>query len=331
MKWESGDLKVGIVVILALALFVGGLVWLTTGATDKGVAIYTRYDAIDGLAEQAPVQLGGFTIGRVDDISPRIGPDGGVVFDVRMKIDWTPEAGRALPVPVGTRARLVPPPVTGTGFLAGYVQLEPPAQRGLASLQPGDTLAGVRSVAMVEQVQEFVTSLTRDWTRTLASVNTLVDSLTRTASAANQLAGTTQALLPQVTASLEQRLVTADSLMRELRAITPHAIASMDSAQAIISDTRRLVASVDRSLEARDPQIGRVLANLDTTTAVLNHFVREVTRRPGRLVSGVQPPLRLDPLRAAARRAAPPPACDGRAPCTAAGDSAAAAPPPDEP
>ena len=327
MKWESGDLKVGIVVLLALALFVGGLVWLTTGATDRGIAIYTRYDAIDGLAEQAPVQLGGFTIGRVDDIAPRVGENGAVVFDVRLKIDWTPEAGRALPVPVGTRARLVPPPVTGTGFLAGYVQLEPPAQRGLAPLQPGDTLPGVRSVAMVEQVQEFVTSLTHDWTRTLAAVNTLVDSLTRTAAAANRLAGTTQDLLPRVSSSLEQRLATADSLMLELRAITPHAVASMDSVQAIISDTRRLVASVDRSLEARDPQIGRVLANLDTTTAVLNHFVREVTRRPGRLVSGVQPPLRLDPVRAALRREQEQrERCAGKAPCTAAADSLAREP-----
>jgi ABC-type transporter Mla subunit MlaD len=176
---------------------------------------------------------------------------------------------------------------------------------------------------MVEQVQEFVTSLTHDWTRTLASVNTLVDSLTRTASTANRLAGTTQEMLPRVTASLEQRLATADSLMRELRAITPHAVASMDSAQAIISDTRRLVASVDRSLEARDPQIGRVLANLDTTTAVLNHFVREVTRRPGRLVSGVQPPLRFD--RDEVRREKESrEGCSGRGPCTAAVDTNAA-------
>ena len=162
--------------------------------------------------------------------------------------------------------------------------------------------------------------LTRGWSETLVAVRALTDSLTRTAHYTNRLTTSVDTMLPRLVVSLHERLATADTLMRELRAVAPTAVASMDSAQAMIADSRRLMADVDRTLAARDPQMGRVLANLDTTTALLNHFVREVTRRPGRLVSGVTPPDRLDPARAAERRRR---AC-GRGPCTATTDSVTA-------
>ena len=323
MKWESGDLKVGIVVLAALALLLGGVLWLTPTVTDHSVALYTQYERIDGLAEQAPVELAGYTIGRVDDITPHRAADGAIVFRVRMKVDWRGERGEAIPIPQGTLARLMPPPVTGTAFLAGFIQLEPPPQRGLPSVRGGDTLVGVRAVAAVEQLQGVAGDMTRQVSATLASAQRLIDSLSRTTGLANRLVAHTDTLMPHMVAELETRLATADTLMRDLRVIAPAAVRTMDSTQAIISDSRRLVADVDRTLASRDPQMGRVLANLDTTTALLNHFVREVTRNPGRMISGVKPPARLDPERAAKEAAERDRKRCGRSPCTAAAEDTA--------
>ena len=322
MKWESGDLRVGIAVLAALLLLVTAILWLTPTLGDRRQPLYTEFSRIDGIAEQAPVQLNGFTIGRVDDIQPKLSErDGSLVFRVRMKINWKLGSGEALPIPVGTRARLTPPLMAvGNNLLVGYIVLEPPARGGGPPLQPGETIPGVRSEAAIDQVQALATGLASDVTVTLVAARTLMDSLGRATSMAQRMAAKTNTELPALFDNLQRDLAIMDSAMRELRTLTPAAIGGIDSAKVMLSDTRRLVGDMSRMVQQREPQFERVLSNLDTATALLNHFVREVSRRPARVVTGVEAPPGLDPVRERERRAK---TCPRGSACAAREDSLA--------
>lgn len=305
MKWESGDLRVGMAVLAALLLLVTAILWLTPTLGDRRLPLYTEFARIDGIAEQSPVQLNGYTIGRVDDIEPRLSErDGSLVFRVRMKINWKLGSGEALPIPAGTRARLTPPLMAvGNNLLVGFIVLEPPAHGGGPPLKPGETIPGVRSEAAIDQVQSLATGLAGDVAATLIAARALMDSLGRATSMAQRMARSTNAELPKLFDNLQRDLAIMDSAMRELRTLTPAAIGGIDSAKAMLSDTRRLVGDMSRMVQRREPQFERVLSNLDTATALLNHFVREVSRRPARAITGVDAPPGLDPVRDRERRA----------------------------
>jgi ABC-type transporter Mla subunit MlaD len=85
------------------------------------------------------------------------------------------------------------------------------------------------------------------------------------------------------------RLATADSLMRDVRTLTPSAKATADSLQALLGDSRRAVVRLTQMADANEPQLTHTLASLDTTSALLQHFMKQVSDRPIRVLTGVKP------------------------------------------
>jgi ABC-type transporter Mla subunit MlaD len=290
MKWERSDLTVGLVIVTAALITMGSFAWLST--TTNAYPLYTEFDRIDGIARQGQVMLRGYTVGSVESIAPRM-TDDGLRFRVRLNIHARLASGDSLLLPEGTVARLVPPPVIG----AGMVVLEPPRDGG-PPLAPGSFIPGVRTAAVLEQVQGLTVDLTGEAVSTMATARLLMDSL------AVALAMTTRALteatsaLPGLLAGLERQLTTTEALTADVHAqfatLAPSLQASVDSAAFLMTHSRRLVEDLHRSIETSTPEIENILANLDTTTIFLSHFVREVSLRPWRLFSGVRPPLGLD-------------------------------------
>ena len=80
-----------------------------------------------------------------------------------------------------------------------------------------------------------------------------------------------------------------------MNAIGPAALATMDSVTYLLADSRRLVRDLHGTVATTRPEIEDIVARLDTTTVLLTHFVRQVTRRPLRVLSGVKPPAGLEP------------------------------------
>ena len=294
MKWESADLTVGAVIVAAVLIITATLLWLSPALADRTYPLYTEFQRIDGIAERGAVRLYGYEVGRIDAIEPRTTADGSIVFRVRLGIRSRLASGDSLFLPQGTRAVLAPPPAP---IVPGAIVLRPPPNGG-PPLRPGATIPGEREVAMLDEVRSMSDRLAEEIVRTTTSARTLLDSLSRTAGAANRALAITTAELPRLLDGLRAELAAADSLTNEVRGhldrVTPATLASIDSAQLLLADSRRLVTGIDGMLTAREPEIATIMANLDTTTVLLTHFVRQVSDRPWRLITGVDPPPGLD-------------------------------------
>ena len=296
MKWERGDLAVGTVVLAAITIAVGSIVWFAPAVTDTSVRYVTEFDRIEGVAVQAEVKLRGFTVGRVAEIEPVRDSARGYLFRVTMRLDATLANGQPFQIPRGTTAQLVPPAVIGAASIA----LETPdTVRGF--LPPGSVIPGTRATAVVDQLNRLAGDLNRDVRRVIASTLALLDSLKRTTVTANAALGaaegavrTTQEALPGLFDAVQRDLATADTLLRGLQQVTPAALRVTDSVATLLHDSRQSLAELTRLATAREPELVRIMANLDTSAVLLRHFTGEVSRSPMRAITGVLPPTPRD-------------------------------------
>lgn len=301
MKWERTDLIVGSVVVAALLIVLGSFLWLSPALSARTYPLYTVFDRIDGLAGGANVMIQGYAVGQVGAIEPGLDAAGNMRFRVRMDIRFQLASGDSLLLMRGTRARLVPPAVIGSG----YILLEPPDQVA-PRLEPGATLPGVRATAVIEQVQSMTDEISGELVKTMQTSRALMDSMAVAISQTGEAMGQANALvehtaetLPRLLGAVQQQLAAAESLTADLRdhvnTLGPAAAASIDTATMLLSDSRRLVQDLNTLLNTSQPEMEGILANLDTTTILLQHFVRQVSQRPLRMLSGVKPPAGLQP------------------------------------
>lgn len=294
MKWESSDLTVGAVVVLASVIVLGSLLWLSSVASRKTYPLYTEFDRIDGISTQANVLLRGYTVGKVGEIQPRMAGDGNLRFRVRLDIQSRLAQGDSLHLPRGTTARLVPPPVIGAGFIV----LETP-ENGGELLPRESTIPGVRTTAIVEQMQGMTTELSGEVFTTMGTARVLMDSVTHAVAAANRTLLETAAVIPPLVRGLETQLaathlLTTD-LQKQVNAVSPAALATIDSVTGLLSDSRRLVQDLTTTLASTTPDMVDIVAQLDTTSTLMTNFMWQVTQSPWKAFTGVKPPPGLVP------------------------------------
>jgi ABC-type transporter Mla subunit MlaD len=334
MKWEKADLAVGAVVLGAVAIAIGSTVWFAPAVRATSVTYYSTFDRIEGMTEQAEVRLRGFTVGRVAKIEPTRDAKRGLLFKVTMRIDAKLASGEQLAIPSGTKARLVPPPVIGTANIA----LEPP-DSATAPLPDGSVLEGVRSQAVLDQVSKLTGDLNSDVRKVIVSTLALLDSLRHTAGTAHlamesavQLSKATSEELPLLFKSVQRDLATADTLLKGLQAVTPKTLKVADSVSLLLSDSRKAIAKLTGLAASREPELVRIVANLDTSAVLLRYFAQQVSKSPMRALTGVTPPPPRDvPPKDTTRSAVAPPKDTTRkaAPPTDTSRTASAAPPTD--
>ncbi len=294
MKWESSDLTVGAVVVAAVVILLGSFLWLSPAVAGNTYPLYTEFDRIDGVNNQSNVVLRGYTVGRVGSIVPRVTEAGNLRFRVQLDIDAQLASGDSLLLPEGTTARLVPPPVIG----AGYILLETPDHRA-GTLAPGSTIPGTRNTAVIEQVQGMTDNVSSEIIATLSTARSLMDSVNAAVGTANRALSETSNLIPPLVEDLHQQLeataaLTSD-IQQQVNTLSPAALATIDSVSALLSDSRALVGRIHGTVATSQPEIASILAHLDTTSILLTHFMREVSEKPLRVLSGVKPPPGLEP------------------------------------
>lgn len=292
-SWEPGDLRTGIIVLGAMAFLIAGVIWGNTSKVQDLTPLYVEFPALVGVTTETPVMLNGFKVGHVDDIQPQIDANGQLNFRVRMLVAWHPGGGTAVPYRQGMKVRLNPPPIEMLG--AAIIRLEPPKVASRA-LPPGAMLPLIPYVSPLEGAQVRVDSMGRELTRTLADTRILLRGLVKTSGAATGAASATANVanvaaeqLVALAGDTRLRLATVDSLMRDARSVTPAAIATADSLQALLGDSRKAIARINHLADANEPQLTRTLASLDTSSALLQHFIREVSAKPMRMLTGVSP------------------------------------------
>ena len=288
MKIERGDVSVGLTVLAALAVVVAGGLWLTRPNQDY-FALFTEFDAVEGLTEQTPVRLQGFAVGRIQSMTPQSTEAGSVVFRVELRVErkWVEEG--ALRIPDGTVARVAFPPVVGPPFII----LEPPAEGG-AALAAGAEIPGLRTEPFLDQIQVLAGQLSYTANEALLRTMQLMDSVQGTLDRLDRTLAATSSAIPELMESLNASMTTAEALMAQVSAqidtTAPMMRASLDSANALLGDSRRLVAGVEGLLTTSQPRAETILASLDSLTYVLNHFMRQVAEKPTRILTGVKPP-----------------------------------------
>lgn len=294
MKWESSDLAVGAAVVAAAVILLGSFLWLSPVVAGNTYPLFTEFDRIDGVNDQSNVVLRGYTVGRVGAIEPLMTPGGDLRFRVRMDIESKLASGDSLLLPEGTTARLIPPPVIG----AGYILLETP-DRSTGALGPGSTVPGMRNTAILEQVQGITEDVSTEALTTMTVARSLMDSLATAVATANRTLNAASAAIPPLVRSLERQLEATATLTAHLRrqvdTIGPATLATIDSVTVLVADSRALVGDLHGTLTATTPQIRQIVSHLDTTSILLTHFMREISDRPLRLLTGVDPPPGLEP------------------------------------
>ena len=292
-RWEPGDLRTGVLVLLAFAVLVDGVIWGASTKTIDMAPLYAEFPRLAGVSTETPVMLNGFKVGQVDNIEPRTDSLGQLSFRVRMSVLWHPGGGTVVPYRAGMRVLLNPPAIEQFG--TAILRLEAPTHSG-APLQRGATLPVQPYLSPLEGAQTRIDSLGGELTRTLSDTRALLNVLVKTASAATGAATATAGVanvaaqqLTNLAGDTRARLATADSLMRDMRTLAPSAKATADSLQGLLGDSRRAVARLSRMADANEPQLTRTLASLDTSSALLQHFIKQVSAKPMRVLTGVAP------------------------------------------
>ena len=292
-RWERGDLATGVLVIGAFALLVAGVIWGNATKVQDLAPLYAEFPTLTGVSTETPVMLNGYRVGHVEDISPVTDADGRLRFRVKMLVQWHPGGGNIVPYRRGMKVRLIPPAIEVLG--TALLKLEPSPTQG-GPLPPGAMVPMIPYLSPFEGAQARVDSLGVEMTHTLADTRRLLNTLVKTASAATGAATATSGVANAAAQQLEAlagdtrlRLATADSLMRDVRTLTPSAKATADSLQGLLGDSRLAIQRLTRMADANEPQLTHTLASLDTTSALLQHFMKQVSDRPLRVLTGVKP------------------------------------------
>jgi hypothetical protein len=112
----------------------------------------------------------------------------------------------------------------------------------------------------------------------------------------------TSADIPLILTELRRELMLAQQLTTDMRehmaSLVPATVATIDSTQALLAESRTLLRRLDTTISEQTPAIASIIANLDTTALLLEHVSRQVAYRPLSILQGWRPPegeMREDP------------------------------------
>lgn len=304
---EPGDFRTGFVVLLAFVLVIAGVIWVSPARGPRPIEFYTEMRELGGVSLETPVVLNGFKVGQVDKVDPYIAGDGRLHFRIGMSITWQPAVPERTPYRDGLHVRVTPPALDVFG--SATLHLEPAAHPG-APLASGTQLPSDSDTPMLAKADSRIDALARQVALTLAESRAMMAAFRSTAEASEEAIKGAGAMtskvdehLVELTAGTMKTMARADSAMQALQQIEHGAKNATDSVNALLGDTRAALRQVSTMMGKTGPRVDEALFNLDETTALLTHFLRNITERPTRLITGVTPP----PVRVFRDTAPPPP------------------------
>jgi phospholipid/cholesterol/gamma-HCH transport system substrate-binding protein len=272
------DLLVGLLLIVAVVVAIGGTLWLVRGGLNAGYPMYTRFAWGAGLKTGQPVLLAGVNIGSVDKVD--LDPKGTILVTLRIN--------SAYQVPAGTTATVQPNGIFGDQLIAlnpardfkSYLSKGDSIPVGKPSASTADLIARADSI---ERDVGALVSTTRtkfvddgglaDVRRTVAELSRLATLLTRVANEQSRQLTTTQGELRKVLSSVDSIVV--DSTLRNVRTTSANVATLTGELSKTNAQLARVLARVDSgggsaALLMNDPalyqQVVRLLARVDTLT-----------------------------------------------------------------
>lgn len=285
-RWDAADRRAGVILFGVVLAVVAALGWLALDIPSADELWYVEFDQVSGLAEQAPVQIEGFTVGRVTALRPILDDSGRVRFRATLRIPMTREP---IPLPEGTVAQLVPPAVVGQASLA----LIRPIGGG-AALEPGSTLRGEVAPSLLDEVARTLASLRNTALSASDNLARLTDSISNAAGAVrddvSELSSSVQDVVGRADATLralQAEVEAVGGLVDEARPIPQRAVALLDSLALLAQELRGTTARVDGLVASESPALKRIVAQLDTASVAINYVLKRFARRPMRFFTGI--------------------------------------------
>lgn len=300
-KTFNKELKIGIWVIIAIAILIFGINYL------KGVNIfkasnyyYVTYQNVNGLTVSAPVTLNGFKIGLVREMDYDYDHPGNVIVEISVDKD--------LKIPEGTKA-LVESDLLGTASIT--LELGPSAN----ILEVGSTLTGAVKPGMMDAVSnELMPSVAKIFPKIdtlLTSINAVVadpalrtavqrlDGLTADLQRTTQNLARMSAQLPAMTAKVSPILsdvktitTNVDSITTDLGSLS-NRLARMQ-VDSLVNDLQATVSNLqDLTNQLNDPNssVGQLMNspelynNINSTISSLDSLFIDIKKNPKRYIN----------------------------------------------
>jgi phospholipid/cholesterol/gamma-HCH transport system substrate-binding protein len=284
MKSEiKSEAKIGLIVILAFAIFVWGLNFL------KGVNLlnpsnhyYVSYTQIDGLVKSSPVNLDGYQVGLVRDISYQYDNPGHIIIDL--------DLNSKLHLPEGTKA-IIESSLMGSPTVV--LKLGAPGGKFLES---GDSLIAGLKPGMMDELTNGILADVRHMVQRTDSLLTSVETLVNNGSLNNSLTS-----IEKTTKELSQISVKLNRSMDQL----PGILHNVDDMTAKFSEAGTRINQIDIAslnktlnqmetltlrLNSTDNSMGLLLndkslyLNLSNTAASANNLLLDLKATPKRYV-----------------------------------------------
>ena len=264
------ELLVGLLLLVAGVLGIGGTIWIARGGLASGYPMYARFKWGAGLKQGQPVLLAGVQVGNVGHVD--LIPDGTIAVKLQMQSQYR--------IPSGTTATVQANGIFGDQLIAltptvgreGYMADGDTIPTGIGSpgvpelLSKGDSIAlNIRALTDEARVQFVEGGGVKEVRKTLADLTKLV------------------AQLSAVTAEQSKQLtLTQQSVRRTL--------ASIDSTQ---------VDATVRNLQATSAQIAQLSRDVTQTNGQIQVVLEKVnngTGTAGKLLNDPSVYARLDTL-----------------------------------
>lgn len=274
----------------AIGVILGTLI-ITSGVLERRYDVYMRTSSAQDLTQDTRVLLQGLAVGRVRRVDPVQDTAGGALsFVAHLAIDAQFPNGAPVTIRRGTRAVIeqlnpIAPPV---------IQLIVPEGGQGVAVEPGDTIVSERRQGAMDVLGRLATDLTGELQLAIRDTRAMVRQTTGAAADAQRLE---TASTPRVEEALDQLSRSLERTDRMLADLGPRVAPLGDSLMAVLADTRRTLERVNELAGTADALAGEnraaireTIQHLHNSSVLLEHFADQVSRRPTRLLTGVEPP-----------------------------------------
>ena len=286
MKSISNEAEVGAVVLLAVAAFIAGTLWLR-GKSPGGDDVYIVYHDVQTLKDASSVRISGAQVGRVDGID-YLAP-GKVVVGVKLDHHYH--------IRVTSNAKAV---VTAVGVLGDYMIVLDPGTG--TPLPRGDTIQGSIATGMMDRVGNiaekasetmtrlnamFDTQLVVDLRHTIASARHFMDYLADQKTGPTSQVNATMTALQRTTTRLDSTIAAIDAAGLQRRADSTMASASR-AADRLAGLSLRADSLMNR-IQHNNGTLGRLMTDstlytsLTHTLQAMTDLLNEIKKNPGKI------------------------------------------------
>ncbi len=298
MEYRSNEIKAGILVIVAFAVFVAFLVAMAKVDWERKEKTYTaRFSYVGGIEAGSLVRFGGFLVGTVTDVN--IAPDDKTKLEIKLTVD------DRVPVRIDSEAFM-----SSISLMSDfYIEITTGSPN--AELLPSGSMLRSRDVPSFTQLSEPFVQLSDQLETLLIRVNDLLRDENR-AHISNMLANTDTLLeksagnIAGIIANMNALTLQFQGLSGKLDKMMATNTSALENTLAQLNTTMAradtLLLSLNRATQSMDGMVSQnqssfyeAMQSLQDASQHFEQFSRSIKERPWNLVRKSNPPERKLP------------------------------------